>query len=294
LGLAFLAAIYVCWKMARLYEIDEERILDLGILAFFGGMIGARLYFVLTHLALFDNLQKIVLISRYPGLSLWGGLTGGILALWFFSSRSKLNFWQLADFAAAGLLLALSLGDLGCLLGGCYYGQVSGSFLATSVAGVIGKRFPLAALESLTLLLAYFWVGKQVVRYHFAGKIIAVVLLILGSVKFIFEFFRGDAIYLASIGISEGHLWSIGSLAVGLAIFYNRSKRSFFDDSAALVNLPFSPKKRKAVLLYLRKNWYNFVVDWRIKGAKLGEFLKLAPKNLKRRLNVKSTPKNLS
>lgn len=294
LGLGFLAAVYTTWKLARFYEIDEEKILDLAILTFFGGMIGARVYFVLTHLSLFDNLQKIILISRYPGLSLWGGFLGGALALWFFSSRSKMNFWQLADFASVGLLLALVLGDIGCLLGGCFYGQPSGSFLATPVVGVIGKRFPIAVLESLVLLLAYLWAHKQAKRYHFKGKILSQVLLVLGIVKFIFEFFRGDATYLFSSGVSQGHLWSVGVFAAGLTIFYRCGKRSFLNDASSLVNLPFSVKRRKVVLLHLRKNCYNFVVDWKLRGKGFGDFLKLAPKNLKRRLNVKSTPKNLN
>lgn len=294
LGLAFLAAVYTSWKLARLYEIDEERILDLAILTFFGGMISSRLFFVLTHLSIFDDPSKIILISRYPGLSFWGGLAGGLLTLRFFASRSKLNFWQLADFAAAGLFLALSLGDVGCLLGGCFYGQVSNSFLATGVVGVIGKRFPLAIFEALVFLGAYFWIWKQVIRYHFPGKILAVMLISLGIVKFIFEFFRGDALYLLNTGLTQGHLWAASSLIFGMYVFYSHSKRSFFTDASNLIHLPFSSKKRKNLLLYLRKNWYNFVVDWKIKGTRLGQFLKLAPKNLKRRLNVKSTPKNLS
>lgn len=294
LGLAFISAIYICWKLARLYEISEERILDLGILTFFGSLIGARAYFILTHLAVFDNFNKVLLISRYPGLSLWGGFIGGVLALWFFSTRAKLNFWQLADFAAVSLLLALFFGDIGCFFGGCAYGIPSNLPIATSVVGVIGKRLPTTLLEAVLLLIVFSYIWKQAIRYHFHGKIVAVSFIFLGIIKFITEFFRGDSLYITGTSISQGYLWSLALAICGITVYYKRSKRSFFADCSYLVNLPSSPKKRKQLLLRIRKNWYNFAVDLRIKSASFFQRGKSLPKTLKRRLNVKSTPKNFN
>lgn len=295
LALAFLATIFIIWRLSKAYDLNEEKIIDLVILVFFGGMVGARLYFVILNLNFFDNFNKVILINRYPGLSFWGGLVGGFLTLWFFSKRSRLNFWQIADFASISFLLGVVLGDIGCFLGGCFYGVVSDSALATPVAGLIGKRLPIALIESFLLLLAFFYLWKQVVRFHFAGKIVANSLIVLGIIKFYTEFYRGDVRPLIPyVGLSYGQLFAILGFAVGIYIFYRQSKRKLASDAKSLVNLLSSAKKRQLLLLRSRKTWYNYQVDFKIKMDRGLQALRSLPKVLKRRLNVKSTPNNLN
>src|SRR5258708_17707733 len=155
--LSFLASSYFIWRVVRAYELDEERAIDLLLLTFSGGLIGARVYFVLLHLNQFDTLSKIVLINRYPGLSFWGGFLVGFLVLKFFAARFKLAFWQLADFALIGLLIGLSISSLGCLLGSCQYGLPSNLPFAVTQVGLIGKRFPLQIIEALVYLVIFYY-----------------------------------------------------------------------------------------------------------------------------------------
>lgn len=278
LAAAFLLATFISWRLAKTYDLNEEKILDIAILTFFAGLIGARLYFILSHWQIFRSWEKIFLINLYPGLSLWGGFLGGALALWYFSKRAKLQFWQVADFAAVSIALGLSLANIGCFLGGCNFGVVSSSPLAVSVVGLAGKRFPLPLFEGLLTLMLFFYLFKQVVRFHFAGKILAVFLIILGWVKFLESFFQEYTKY--------ENLWSLLLIFLGFWVFYKQSKRSIILDLRFIGQLFVSAKKRQLLLYQLKKSWYNYQVSWKISLAKL-------PKILKRRLNVKSTPKNI-
>jgi len=143
LSLAFLFATFLLWRLAHGWDLNEEKILDLIILSFFGGLIGARIFFIMLNFNLFSfDLGKMLLVTKYPGLNFWGGFLGGWLTLNFFTRRFKMDFWQVADLAAIGLLGGLILGDLGCFLGGCSFGVPSNSFFAVPMVGVIGKRFP--------------------------------------------------------------------------------------------------------------------------------------------------------
>src|SRR5258708_39652287 len=100
LTLAILLALYSSWRLARAYEIDLEKFLDVFFLTLITGVIFSRLYFVIFHLSLFDDPLKVLIFNRYPGFSFWGGLIGGVLSLRFFARSFKLNYWQLLDFAA--------------------------------------------------------------------------------------------------------------------------------------------------------------------------------------------------
>lgn len=285
--LALLTAIFVIWRVARVYELDEEKILDLIIMTFFLGLFGSRIYFVATHWILFGNISRAVLITKYPGLSLFGGLILGSLTLNILTRRAKLSFWQIADFGAVGAALALSIGDIGCLLAGCNYGLVSSSIVAVTVIGVVGRRVPLAAFESLMFLAIFLYLWQGVVKFHFMGKVATLFMISFGLVKFFLGFIRGDQ-------EPSDQILAILIALLGLIFFYLQAKRNFLVDLKSISILPFSQKRRERLLLYLKKSWYNTKVDLKIKLGRIPWFFIFLSKKIRKKLNVQSTPTNFS
>lgn len=293
LVLAFLAAVFIAWRLAKAYDLNEGKILDLAILTLFAGLIGSRLYFIIFNYPIFNDLMKIVLINRYPGMVFWGGLLGGGIALTLLTMRTKLNYWQIADISAVSLILGLAIGNIGCFLGGCSYGVISSLPFATTVTGVLGKRFPISVLESLILFISFMWLWKQAIRFHFQGKITALALIILGTLKYFAEFYRGDSQpFWKNPLILWGQIPSVALIIVGLGLYYWRSKRSVIKDILYLFYLIISSKKRDQLLSQLRKTCYNIKIGWSIKLNKIKISLQTSPNRLKRKLNVKSTPQD--
>lgn len=293
LTIAFLAAVFVMWKIARVYDVDEEAILDLSLLTFLGAIFGARVYFILTHLSLFDTPIKMILINRYPGLSFWGGGLAGILILCFFAFRLRLNFWQIADFASVGVSLGLVIGNIGCFLGGCGYGIESSLPIATPVVGVIGKRLPISLIEGLILTFVFTFLYRRVLKFHFSGLIASIFFVLVGLTKLITEYFRGDSkVFILWFG--PGHLYSATLVLLGVAIFYFRSNRNIINDLKIIVTLPQSAKRRQELLLSIRKSWYNSKIEWKIRLGQALTSTVSTIKSMKRRLNVRTTPKNIS
>ena len=283
LALAFLASVLTIWKIARAYEIDPEKILDLVLITFLIGLLVSRVYFVALNWELYNSLEKAILINRYPGLSFWGGMLGGFLALWFLVKQFKLRFWEVADFASVALLTGMVIGDLGCFLGGCAYGKISNLFIATPIVGLVGKRFPAPILEAILLLIVLLYLKKMVMKFHFAGKIVGLFMVFTGLIKFLMEYFRGDTRILIW-QITFGQVLSALSIIIGTTIFYSLSKRDFKTDLIRVVGTPFNSRDRSYALLQLKKSWYNHLVATRHFYKSIGGFMK-------RRLNVKSTPK---
>lgn len=278
---AFLISSFYIWRLVRRQELSEERCLDMILLTFFGGLIIARVYYVLFHLDQFNNVMDMLLINKYPGLSFWGGIIGGLGVLWLLSRRFKINFWMVADFAMVGLFFGIFLTSIGCLMGSCQYGLPYSGWLSISQVGIVGRRFPLQVVEAL-IFLYFFWVlYRSSFKYHFNGKIAAKGLILLGSIKFVLEWFRGYPQMI--FGVPAGFIWSLFILGLGVCIFYRQGKRSFVKDIQFVLKIPSDRRKANLVATNLAKNWYNFKVNRRVGFTRLR-------KSILKTINVKSNP----
>src|ERR1035437_2093730 len=82
LALGFLYGVFLIWRLSRAWDLDEEKVLDLTLFTFLGGLIGARLYFALENPQIFTaNILRLVLVTKYTGFSFWGAILGGWLTL---------------------------------------------------------------------------------------------------------------------------------------------------------------------------------------------------------------------
>lgn len=264
LSLGILFALHLIWRLARAWDLPEEKILDLFFLTIFVGFIGARIFFIILNFEIFDSLSKMILITRYPGLSFWGGLFGGWLTLYFLTKRTKLSFWQIADIAAVGVIGGIILGDIGCFLGGCGYGNASNFFMAVPVVGLIGKRLPIQIFEAIIFLFFLSKLWYMATHFHYHGKIISFSLIFIGLIKLMLDLWKGQG---------QEALFAIVTLSLGVLIFYRVSKRHFREDLKKL------PRKETAkwTLKYLSDFWYNQKIAWKFqlqKTKKIPSFLR--------------------
>lgn len=288
LSLGFIYGTFLVWRLSRAWDLDEEKILDLTLLTFFGGLIGSRIYFIAEHFEVFGNILKMVLITKYPGFSFWGAFLGGWLMLYFFIKKFKMDFLSVLDIAAVGFFGGLIFGSIGCFLGGCEAGIVS-NFLSVNMVGLIGKRFPVQILEALiyAFLLSRIW--PRAIRFHAAGRIASLGLIYLGIIKFILEFFRADT--------QGGHFFALVLIVLGIVVSYRIEKRSFLSDLRALpkhfvlffVNSEF----RRMVIQKASNSWYNLTrgsirnkkIEWAFRLQKINKVL--------RRIHVRTHPENI-
>ncbi|TSC66307.1 MAG: Uncharacterized protein CEO21_217 [Microgenomates group bacterium Gr01-1014_80] len=282
LSLGFIYGSFLVWRLARAWELSEEKALDLIILTFFGGLIGARLFFVALNFEFFANdLFKIFLATKYPGLSFWGGFLGGWLTLFIFARRLKFNFLQIADLAAVGFLGGLILADIGCFLGGCGVGKVSNAFFAVPIVGLVGKRFPVQIFEAVITGLILLRIWPAATHFHNFGKVVSLSLISLGLVKLVTEYFRAAH--------QGGYFLSLAMFALGMVMYYSSSNKSPVADAKSLfrfiLGFFIGTKSWNLVLEGLKKNWYNFRISFNWKLKKSFKVL--------RRARVKPTPRDI-
>jgi phosphatidylglycerol---prolipoprotein diacylglyceryl transferase len=122
------AALGLVMYRAEKIGLSPELILTGAIWIVVGGIIGARLFYVVEYWGVRfgrGNFQQtIVEILNFPegGLVIYGGFIGAAIAYLFYTRKYKLPFFALADLAAPSLLVGLAFGRIGCFLNGCCYG----------------------------------------------------------------------------------------------------------------------------------------------------------------------------
>lgn len=130
--LGIVAGMTLGLKLARERGLDADLFERMIYTMLLWGFIGARLVFVATS---WDNfagtpmpqLLLDIINLRQGGISIHGGLLGGILAAIWFTRKHNMNFYRYLDLAAPGIALGIIGGRLGNMMNGTdTVGRVTG------------------------------------------------------------------------------------------------------------------------------------------------------------------------
>ncbi len=108
-----LAAIIVILKLAGYYKLEKQAIIDSVFYMIIAGIIGARLYHVCLHLDYYWQHPLEIFQIWSGGLAIHGGIFAGLIVLWLFIRKRKMNFWLIAAIYTPGLALAQAIGRWG-------------------------------------------------------------------------------------------------------------------------------------------------------------------------------------
>jgi phosphatidylglycerol---prolipoprotein diacylglyceryl transferase len=121
--IGFLAAVYLIRYLSRDITPDPQLITNAALYSLIGGVLGARVFYVLHHISYFIEYPKDIFKIWYGGLELLGGVILAITIIVFYLIYHKLPIRKYLDILAIGLMLALAFGRIGCFLNGCCYGK---------------------------------------------------------------------------------------------------------------------------------------------------------------------------
>lgn len=128
----FLLATWAAARLARRRNIDVDSALNCALLGFIGGIIGARLYFVALSWQFFRDHPSEIFQIWLGGLSLHGGIVGGIIVAYVYCRITRLPFLTGMDIAGAVTPLAQAIGRWGNFFNSEAFGRP------------VGPGFPLA------------------------------------------------------------------------------------------------------------------------------------------------------
>jgi phosphatidylglycerol:prolipoprotein diacylglycerol transferase len=216
---ALWAGLWVAALQAKRLNLDGDHVYNAGLYGLVAGVIGARLWFVLSHWNNYaGDLTQALSLSRNalaPGAGL---MIAGLVGL-IYLQRQQVPVGTFLDALALGLALAVVIGHIGAFLGGQELGAFSLLPWAIETAGTPRHPFHLYAAGAglLSLLILFFsrrwrpWSG-----FHFW---LFVALYSLGYL--LLEIFRAQP-PVVSGGYLVGQLTALAALVVTLGIMaYN-------------------------------------------------------------------------
>lgn len=181
--------------------LDGELLLDAFLWALVGGIVGARLLFVLFNEPTWFWRDPVEVLRVWQGGLAWdGGLLGGILGAWLYLRRREGRLWLAAfDLAVPGLGLGYMLVRMGNIFNHEVLGRPTAFFFGPWAAQPIGSSI------GLVLLLRYVWLERRGAApgYQFWSAMFYYQVM-RGVVE---ETVRNNPLYLIRV---VSHTWGMG------------------------------------------------------------------------------------
>jgi phosphatidylglycerol:prolipoprotein diacylglycerol transferase len=213
-ALAFLAAGAVIAR--RLKELGKpvDWAYEIVFAALIGGVVGARLYYVIQNNA-YDSSE----LFSGSGLVWYGGAIGGALGVCLWAAYRSFLGLTLLDLCAPALALGYAIGRIGCQLSGDGdYGKAwNGPWAMAYPDGTLPTRrevHPTPIYETLAMGLGALLLWHLRDRFR-AGILFAVYLVYAGAERFLVEFIRRNDDVFA--GLTTPQLESLGMVLAGVA-----------------------------------------------------------------------------
>lgn len=246
---------YIASLEARRRGLNPDNVWDGLIWGLIGGIIGARLYHVLTPppsmiaagldtAAYFADPIKIFQVWN-GGLGMPGAIVGGVFGLWLYTLRNKLQFLTWLDLGAPGLVLAQAIGRWGNFVNRELYGKPTdlpwGIFIEPQyrLPGYTEfERFhPTFLYESILNLgvcLALLWIARRFADRLKPGDLFLCYLVLYPVVRFFMEFLRLDSNTIGNLNTNQTlSLLSVIVCSIVLIIRHRRQRRVNVTASAA-------------------------------------------------------------
>jgi phosphatidylglycerol:prolipoprotein diacylglycerol transferase len=178
--------------------------LAIGLGAFCGAMIGAKLPFVLSDWSGMLSGAAWFAHGKTIMCGIVGGYFGVELTKWSLDIRVKTG-----DTFAAPVAVAVAIGRLACYQAGCCYGTPTslpwGVVFPTAIGDPVVARHPTQIYEAsfhATAAIVLVWLGR---RGLFRGQLIKLYLIAYLGYRFVSEFIRPEARVMLGL---TGYQWA--------------------------------------------------------------------------------------
>ena len=224
--LSFFLGLWLSTREAKQNGLDPAVVQDFAFYALLGGIIGARLYYVVfSNPAYFLQKPWEIVAIWHGGIGIIGALLGGSLAALWYCRKKQLSFWRFADTLAPGVALGQAAGVIACLLNGDSFGKradVAWAITYTdprSLAPLNVPLHPVEIYEMAAYLLVFLLVWLTRGKYRTPGFGFLIYLAGYGAARFAVEFFRGNPAIFAW-GIPAAQVFGVALVLAAIAGFH--------------------------------------------------------------------------
>lgn len=223
IAIGVLAAYLMAEYRAKKKGLDPDKIFDLAIWCLLGGVLGAKLLYIIVEFkSILANPKELLHIM--DGFVVYGGIIGGIFSGYLFCKRKHISFLEYFDLVMPSIALAQGFGRIGCLLAGCCYGRETDSafhivFRNSAYAPNNVQLIPTQIIMSVLNFAHFFLLIFLAKRVKARGQVAACYLMCYSVGRFFMEYLRNDPRGNVSL-FSTSQFISLFILAAGVALFF--------------------------------------------------------------------------
>jgi len=233
--------LWTAWQVRRGARISYDTVFSAALVGIPSGMVLSRLLHVIDNIVVAKLHPELALAgsvidyTRYPGqiiggggLTIYGAVLGATLGIWIYSRFSKLQFSYFADLVAPGIILAQTIGRVGCTINGCCYGAETSlpwAIIYThpnslALRGI--PSHPTTVYEIIYLLVIFGALVKLKGRLKPDGSLFLVYLSLYSMWRVAIDFLRAGAPFL--FGLHQAQVIAIVVLAIALPLLAWRTR----------------------------------------------------------------------
>ena len=230
IAFGFTLAVLFGGRMAYTGKMSIDKMLDVLIYGTFGGIIGARLYYVAFQWDSYkDNLLSVFKIWE-GGLAIYGGIIGAFIAAYFVCKKIDLNFYKLLDLAGMSLLIGQGIGRWGNFTNQEAFGintDLPWGMTSEKISDYISSHYssltangismdsslpvhPTFLYESIWCLFGFVVLYIVCKKFRkFDGQLILGYGIIYGLERAVVEGLRTDSLYIGDTGLRVSQVLSL-------------------------------------------------------------------------------------
>lgn len=232
-------------RIAYTWRINLSKMVDVLIYGTFGGIIGARAYYVIFEWDYYSVHPSEIIAIWNGGLAIYGGIIGGILAGYITCKVEKINFLNLLDLTGMSLLIGQGIGRWGNYANQEAFGTFTGGnygMMSDKIVSYISKypsKFGLDGVENIgayieennlyvhpTFFYEFVWcmLGFLVLYIilkkfrKFSGQMFLCYGIWYGTGRALIEGLRTDSLYIGDTGLRVSQLLSIAIVVVSAVL----------------------------------------------------------------------------
>lgn len=262
IAFGFALAVLYGGRMAYKWKMSLDGMTDVLIWGTLFGIVCARLYYVAFEWEYYSqHLNEIPAIWN-GGIAIYGGIIGALIGAAIGCKTGKINFLNLLDLGALGLLIGQGIGRWGNFFNQEAFGTNTDTALfrmwspkirdtLASSAELLSSKgvevdpntavHPTFLYESVWCLISFVILHIVVTRLRkFKGEVFMLYGVLYGAERMIVEGMRTDSLYIGSTNIRVSQLLSAIIVAVALVSFiyyYIKASRNKLPKAFVLDNL---------------------------------------------------------
>lgn len=201
MAVAMLLGSSLFFKLVKKKGYNENDIYDLLLVVLISSVVGSRLYYVVFNWGYYGANLSQILNFRGGGMAIHGGVIFGLISGYIFTKIKKMDFCELADLAAPGLILGQAIGRWGNYMNGEAHGGPTDLPWGILVDGV--KVHPTFFYESIWNFLVFAALLLYLPKRKFSGEGFLLYGILYSIGRFFIEGLRTDSLMLGSLRMAQ-------------------------------------------------------------------------------------------